>query len=122
VVSPGDYIFGISGKIPSLPQFIMGGFEVADKMPAHVAYQLFPERRLTMRDDGQLDGNIIVGPDGNQHPLDNHKRFDRRIDNYVIGQNPVALITPAEITRGRDETMEILRMLFGKIAYSPFKV
>ena len=50
----------------------MVGFEIAEKMDALTAYQQFPEQRLQIRMDGQLTGNIIIGPDGRQHELDDH--------------------------------------------------
>ena len=63
-VKEGDHLFVISGKLPNVRQFVMGGFEVAEKIDAHQAYQIFPDQRLQLRDDGQLTGNIIVNADG----------------------------------------------------------
>jgi len=36
----GDHIFVISGKLPDVSQFIMGGFEIDSKIPAIEAYRL----------------------------------------------------------------------------------
>src|SRR5438270_6729803 len=55
----GDHIFVISGKVREVNQFVMGGFEIAAKVPAVEAYQRFPELRLRRLGDGQLTGNII---------------------------------------------------------------
>ena len=117
-VQPGDHIFVISGKMPRVPQFIMGGFEVAKKISAVEAYSLFPEQRLSQRDDGQLAGNVIVDLDGKQHPLDNHSGFAARVQNYVVGQNPVVLASPEEIARGRKGTLNVLQHVFRKTGSS----
>jgi hypothetical protein len=126
-LSRGDHIFVISGKVPFANQFVMGGFEIAEKIDALTAYQQFPEQRLQMRTDGQLTGNIIIGPDGQQHELDghksdNHKAFDNRLKNYVIGTNLLALTTDQEIDRGRSETLEALRDILHKGGASPIEV
>ncbi len=123
-VSPGDHIFVISGKVPDAQQFMVGGFEVADKMPALTAYKLFPEQRIHLLDDGQLGGNVIVDAQGRQHPLDRHPpaSFNRRIENYIIGRNPIAITAPDEIARGRDETLYVLRSLLRKSGDTPIKV
>lgn len=113
-VKPGDSIFVISGKVHNLQQFIIGGFEVAEKIHANDAFQRFPEHRLYKRDDEQLAGNIITNSLGEQHFLDSHKNFDKRLPNYIVGKNPIVLITPEEIAKGRKGTMGILKVLFGK--------
>src|SRR5438105_5023764 len=69
-VVPGAHICVISRKLPGVPQYIVGGFEVAEKVSPLRAYKMFPELRLRRMDDGQLTGNIIVDARGNQHPLD----------------------------------------------------
>ena len=118
----GDHIFVISGKIPDINQFVMGGFEIESKIPAIEAYRLFPGLRLRKLDDGQLAGNIIVTADGRQHELDDHNSFDQRIKNYVIGTNPVCLTTPEEIAEGRTQTLDALRDILHKKGNSPFAV
>lgn len=118
----GDHIFVISGKVPEFNQFVMGGFEIESKIPAIEAYRLFPELRLHRLSDGQLTGNIIVKADGGQHELDDHKSFDQRIRNYVIGKNLIALRTPDEIDEGRRQTLDVLRDILHKKGNSPFAV
>ena len=118
----GDHIFVISGRIPDFNQFVMGGFEIESKIPAIEAYRLFPDLRLGQLQDGQLTGNIIVTADGRQHELDNHTSFDRRVQNYVIGTNPIVLRTPSEISEGRRQTLEALRDILHKKGKTPFEV
>ena len=110
----GDQIFTVSGKIPGVPQFVMGGFEIAEKISAIEAYGRFPDLRLKKRDDGQLTGNVIVNAEGKQHELDGHNKFDRRIQNYIVGTNPILLETLAEIAEGRRQTLEMLQDIFQK--------
>jgi hypothetical protein len=78
-LTKGDHIFVISGKVPVAPQYVIAGFEIAAKIDGLTAYQQLPEHRLRLLPDGQLDGNIICGPDGRQHELDNHNSFESRI-------------------------------------------
>ncbi len=118
----GDHIFVISGKIPDVNQFVMGGFEIESKIPAIEAYRLFPQLRLHKLNDGQLTGNIIVTADGRQHELDDHNSFDQRIKNYVIGANLLALTTPDEIAEGRKQTLDALQDILHKKGKSPFEV
>ncbi len=117
-----DHVFVISGKVPDADQFVMGGFEIESKVDARKAYRLLPEQRLRRREDGQLTGNIIVNSRGTQHHLDEHQGADRRIANYVIGKNLVALITPAEIGLGREQTLEVLCDILQKRGASPWAV
>ena len=116
----GDHIFVISGRVPDFNQFVVGGFEIESKIPAVEAYQLFPDLRLRMLPDGQLDGNIIVTADGRQHELDSHNSFGSRIKNYVIGTNLIALTTPKEIAQGREQTVAALREILRKKGDTPF--
>jgi len=118
----GDHVFVISGKVPDFNQFVMGGFEIEAKMPAIEAYRLYPDLRLHRLEDGQLTGNIIVTADGRQHELDSHSSFERRIQNYVVGTNPISLVTPAEIAEGRKQTLDALREILQKKGRSPFEV
>jgi hypothetical protein len=123
-VAPGDHILVISGRVPKAKQYIVGGFEVAEKIRAADAYRRFPDQRLRLTVGGELTGNIIIDAQGKQHPLDRHDpaTFARRIENYVVGRNPIALITPDEIARGREETLYVLQYLLGKSGDSPFNV
>ena len=118
-VEPGDYIFAISGKIAEAPQYVMGGFEVAEKVHTSLAYRMFPEQRLRLRDDGQLAGNVIVDSRGHRHRLDNHRGFERRLPDYVVGKRPVELVTPGEIARGRAETLAVLSDVLKKDGSKP---
>lgn len=110
----GDQIFVISGKIATADQYVIGGFEIDEKISAIEAYRRFPELRLRKRDDGQITGNVIVNAKGKQHALDHHTKFERRIENYIVGKNPVVLSTAAEVAEGRRRTLEILREVFQK--------
>lgn len=118
----GDHIFVISGKVRNARQFVMGGFEVAEKTDARDAFDRFPEQRLRLLEDGQLAGNIIVNPDGTQHQLDNHNNFPQRTSNYVIGKNAISLTAPDEIALGREQTLDILREIFQKKGNSPIEI
>jgi hypothetical protein len=121
-VVPGDFIALISGKVPGVSQYVVGCFEVDKKINALTAYRMFPEHRLRFREDGQLTGNIIVDGRGNQHRLDNHSSFERRIKNYIIGRNPIVLTEPDEIAQGREETLYVLQTILGKKGVTPIKL
>lgn len=123
-VREGDHLFVISGKLPNVRQFVMGGFEVAQKIDAQQAYERFPDQRLQMRDDGQLTGNIIVDESGAQHKLDNHDpvTFIKRTSNYIVGTDCISLVEPEEIALGREQTLDVLREIFKKNGGSPFEI
>jgi hypothetical protein len=121
-LAKGDNIFVISGPIPDANQYVMGGFEIETKMDANEAYELFPEHRLRQLDDGQLTGNIIVDAHGQQHRLDNHNSFDRRVKNYIVGTNPIYLVTPAEVAEGRRQTLDALQEILKRKGNSPVEV
>lgn len=129
-VVPGDHIFVISGKIPNrnghieIPQYVVAGFEVNEKITTFEAYDRFPDLRLRKRDDGQVDGNIIITATGMQHPLDTHsmESFPRRVENYVVGCSPLVLETPAEVEQGRADTVRILREILKKQGYAPVNI
>lgn len=108
----GDHIFVVSGKVRNVAQFVIGGFELEEKITAIEAYERFPEQRLVLLPNGQVSGNVIVAADGKQHPLDHHNQFERRIQNYLVGTNTIALLTLEEIAEGRRQTLEILRDVF----------
>jgi len=115
-VQKGDYIFVVSGKVPGFSQVVLGGFEVAEKISAIEAYERFPEQRLRRLPHGEVTGNVILNARGKQHNLDHHDKetFDRRIENYIVGTNPIALLTLEEIAEGRLRTIEILQDVFGR--------
>ena len=120
----GGHIFVVSGKVRGIPQFVMGGFQVAKKIDALAAFRLMPEQRLHVQDDGQLAGNIIIDAKGNQHPLDSHRpeTFAKRIENYIVGKDPIALLTPQEIARGRAQTMDVLQKVLRREGERPIDV
>lgn len=123
-VKKGDHLFVISGKIQNVRQYVLGGFEVERKISAQEAYDTYPDQRLRLRDDGQLTGNIIVDATGAQHELDDHKKssFARRIPNYVVGTNCVALVEPEEVALGREQTLDALREILKKGGGSPWEI
>lgn len=123
-VEEGDHIFVISGKLPNIRQFVMGGFEVEKKIDAQQAYKTFPDQRLRLRDDGQLTGNVIVDANGAQNQLDNHDpaKFAKRVSNYIVGTNGIALVKPAEIALGREQTLDALREILKKNGGSPWEI
>ena len=121
-VNVGDHIFVISGRVPGERQFVVGEFEVAEKIQALAAYRRFPENRLKREVAGQLLGNIIVDSRGRHHPLDEHENFKSRIENYVVGRNPLVLETPAQFRAGREETVDVLSEVFNKDGNRPFDI
>lgn len=120
-VDIGDHIFVISGHIPGVKQFIVGSFEVSEKISALAAYKRFPENRLKKNGD-QVLGNIIVDGHGKHHPLDEHENFEKRIENYIVGRDPVVLTTPLQFKAAREETMDILLDVFEKDGKKPFDI
>ena len=112
VVTPGDYIFVISGQVEGVRQYVVGGFEVAEKINAMAAYNRFPENRQRNLSDGSLSGNIIVDSNGKHSEIDYHSNFEKRVENYIVGRNPIILETPEEIARARRETTDILGSIF----------
>ena len=124
-VVPGDHIYVVSGKVRQDSQLVLGGFEVAEKLSSMLeAYDRFPELRLHYGSDGRKWGNIVITADGNQHPLDSHNpdTFERRIKNYVVGKNLIALRSKEEIELGRRETLPVLQSILGREGDSPIKV
>jgi len=123
-VAPGDEIFFVSGKVPGVAQFVIGGFAVDEKINAMTAYRTLPHHRLRLNSKGKLVGNIIVDSTGQQHYLDTHESasFSSRIENYIIGRDPVVLTLPYEMQRGRDETPYFLRQLFRKNGANPIDI
>ncbi len=116
LVVPGDFIFVVSGKVPGVQQYVVGGMRVAEKISALAAFKRFPENRLHHNADGLVWGNVIVNSQGKQHPLDHHpsQTFSDRVKNFIVGSNPVALETPQEVALGRDQTLPKLSSLLGK--------
>jgi len=121
-VETGDYIFSISGRVDGTNQYIVGGFQVADKINALMAYSKFPQNRMKQMNDGSLRGNIIVDKDGNKLDIDYHSNHKKRIENYIIGKNEVVISKPDEIKRGRKETLPMLNNLFNTKEDSVYRV
>lgn len=112
MVERGDQIFVISGHVSDVQQYVVGGFAVGQKIHQLTAYNRFPENRQHFTAAGHLLGNVIVLPDGTQNPLDYHTNFENRVDNYIIGQDPIVLETPEEVRRARAETLNALKSIF----------
>jgi hypothetical protein len=113
-VGEGDYIFVVSGRVRNEKQFVVGGFAVDEKISVMAAYQRFPGNRLQLNEQGQVLGNVIVNGRGEHHPLDEHDNFQQRIQNYIVGRDPVILSTPVQQRAGRQTTVDFLSHLFGK--------
>lgn len=113
-VELGDYIFVVSGRVQGERQFVIGGFQVQDKLNALAAYKKYPENRLRIGEDGNVRGNIIVNSRGEHHHLDEHDNFERRIENYIVGGNPVVLESPRQFSAAREDTLDVLSEVFGK--------
>lgn len=127
VLKVGDELYVISGRVAGVDQFVMGGFEIAEKMTVAEAHRKYPGQRLRKLPDGQLTGNIIADEKGEQHALDTHDRgkpekYERRIKNYTVGKNPIVLESDSEINRGRIETMDALRYIFKKDGDKPIDI
>lgn len=121
-VTPGDAVFLVSGRVPGCSQFVVGGFEVAEKISHMEAYKRFPHLRLRQGRNGELVGNVIVDEFGAQHYLDNHDSFQTRVNDYIVGRELIALTEPLEIARARAETLTILQELFGKAGAAPINI
>lgn len=123
-VDPGDYIFVVSGSVPTASQYVIGGLRVAEKIDHLAAYGRFPENRLHKDANGFVRGNIIVDEYGNQHPLDHHKAetFERRIKNFIVGDESAALLTEREVQLGRERTLRKLSDVFDKPGNRPIDI
>lgn len=122
MVERGDHIFVISGRVPGVQQYVVGGFAVGQKINHLTAYNRFPENRQHLDADCNLLGNVIVLPDGTQNPIDYHTNFESRVDNYIIGQDPIVLETPEEVRRARSETLNALKAIFHRDGDTVFNV
>ena len=112
LVEEDDYIFAISGRVEGAKQYVVGGFQVAEKISALAAYGRFPELRQRKRIDGGLSGNIIITETGEQSATDYHNNFKKRIDNYIVGKNPVVVDGNRAIARARAETLDVMNEVF----------
>ena len=113
-VEKDDYIFSISGRVQSVKQYVVGGFSVDEKINALAAFNRLPENRMHIGSDGNLLGNIIVDASGRHVDLDYHSNYEKRIENYIIGKNPIVIEGEKQIERAREETLNMLKELFRK--------
>lgn len=113
-VERDDYIFSISGRVHNVSQYVVGGFSVDEKINALAAYKRLPENRMHVGLQGSLFGNIIVDADGRHLDCDYHKNHEQRIENYIIGKDPVVIESPQQVEKAREETLYVLNQLFGK--------
>jgi hypothetical protein len=120
-VKLGDWIFSVSGRVPGMSQFVVGGFRVAEKIDQLAAFERFPENRVR-REGGQVLGNVIINADGTQHPDDRHTNFERRLENYIVGDKPILLDTVEQRARARAETLGKLSEIFGRQGNRVFDV
>ena len=123
-VDIGDYLFVVSGKTQDLAQYVFGGMKVAEKIDHLAAYGRFPQNRLRMRDDCVVVGNIIVDAKGAKHPLDHHadKGFQRRVKNFIVGADPLAIQSPKEVELARQQTLGKLSDIIGKQGNRPIDI
>ena len=113
-VELGDWIFAISGRVPGLQQYVVGGFQVKEKINQLAAFDRFPDFRFQKAKDGTVTGNIIVQADGTQHPDDDHSNFERRLDNFLVGGDSLTVESPQEIECARTQSLPFLNRLFEK--------
>jgi hypothetical protein len=114
VVEVDDHIFAISGRTANLSQYVVGGFRVSEKIDSLAAFRRFPNNRMVRKHDESVSGNIIVNGRGEHHPLDEHDNFAARVENYIVGRDPIFLNRPSEIERARLETLPVLQEIFHK--------
>ena len=121
-VVPGDFIFVVSGRIPKVQQFVVGGFEVSEKINALAAYKRFPENRLRVNKAGQVEGNVITDSSGRHNPLDDHNNFEKRIENYIVGKNGLNFETKSEYEAAREDTLDVLGDVFDRNGQRVFDI
>lgn len=73
-------------------------------------------------EEGNLAGNIIVDANGNHLPYDYHDKFEKRLENYVIGRNALSFETLDEMSKAKNETIDILNEIFHKKEDSVSKI
>jgi hypothetical protein len=122
VVERGDWIFAISGRIPGHQAYVVGGFQIDQKITALQAHRRFPEYRLQKSESGQVVGNVIVDGKGNHHPLDHHDGFERRINDYLVGGELLYVRRPESIERARSQTLGTLSRIFEKSGNRDFDI
>jgi hypothetical protein len=113
-VERNDYIFSISGRVQNVKQYVVGGFSVDEKINALSAYKRLPENRMRVGIQGELLGNIIVDSKGKHLDIDYHRNQESRIENYIIGKDPIVVEGAKNVDKARKETLNVLNDLFGK--------
>ncbi len=113
-VTSDDYIFSISGRVKDVKQYIVGGFQVAEKINMLSAIERFPENKMKILEDGSIKGNIIIDEKGNHLEFDYHTNHEKRVENYIIGKNPIVVKGESEIEIAREETIDILNKIFDR--------
>jgi hypothetical protein len=121
-VQVGDWIFVISGRVKSERQYVVGGFMVEEKIDQLSALARFPELVVTCDPAGHVLGNIIVNPDGSQRADDGHANFETRLENYLVGCEPIEVRGEKQVKRARAETLPVLSGIFGKEGNRPFDI
>jgi hypothetical protein len=122
VVERGDWIFTISGRVEGHQAYVVGGFQVEEKIGALQAYRRLPQYRLQRADSNQVTGNIIVDSKGKHHPLDDHDGFDKRISNYLVGGDMLFVNDPKQVERARAQTLSSLSAVFKKSGNRDFDI
>ena len=113
-VERGDWVFCISGRVQSHQPYIVGGFQVEEKITALQAFRRYPDYRLARLNNGQVAGNVIVDGHGKHHALDDHQGFEKRVKNYLVGGTSYHVTSPESIERAREETLPVLSRIFEK--------
>ena len=121
-VEKGDYIFSISGRVANIKQYVVGGFRVDEKIDSLAAYERFPQNRMTVDESGVFLGNIIFDEKGNHLDCDYHKNHENRVDNFVVGEDPIVIQGNEQVEKARKETLDFLNKLFGRHEDSIYKV
>lgn len=120
-VKVGDWVFVISGRVDGEKQYVVGGLSVAEKISQIAAASRFPEYQVR-REGNQVVGNIIVDSSGARLSEDNHTNFERRIENFLVGDDAVFLESANEFARSKEQTLTFLGNLFGREGNRPFDI
>jgi hypothetical protein len=122
VIEQGDWVFAISGRVVGHQPYVVGGFQVQEKINALQAYRRLPQYRLERAEGGQVTGNIIVTSRGVHHSLDHHDGFEQRISNYLVGGASLYVSEPKKIEQARAETLPVLSDVFNKQGNRDFDI
>ena len=121
-VKQGYHFFVVSGRVAGAQQYVVGGFAIEQKITQLAAYTRFPENRQYVSPMGILSATSSCSKMASHNPIHYHTNFENRVDNYIIGQDPIVLETPEEIRRGRAETLTALKEIFHRESDNVFKV